>query len=363
MDDPIDAESLLCSLVDIESTTGNEEGVMLYLEEVLGERGMGTSRLEMEDGRFNLLASLGSGEPVLCLNAHSDTMPPSGESLPRPRSGDGRVSGLGACDDKASVTSMLLAISRLREEELRGRLDLLISVDEEVSSRGVRTCVEKGYRCDYAIVGEPTGLVTVTAHSGLIFLDLLVEGSGGHGSSPWKGKNAIRELMSLYKEIEAVISEFPAHPLVGRASTNLGRIEGGDAHNRIADRCEARFDVRVMPGMSVDEALSFIERTVGERASLHVYKKGDPMETGPSSRLLGTVLEVQKEVMGRAPDPMGFRGWTEADPLRNVVGADTLVLGPGKVAQAHSPDEFVAMDEVELAADIYVGVARRLLAG
>ncbi len=355
---------LLCDLVDIDSVTGNEQGVILFLEDRLQRMGASITRYPMGEGRYNLLGSIGSGRPIVCLNAHADTMPPSGQSVPRSVREKGIVRGLGSCDDKASIASMLLALQSLARLELRGRVDLLVSIDEEVSSNGVRTCVQNGYRCDFAIVGEPTGLAPVIAHSGLVFLDLIAKGTGGHGSSPWTGKNAIVSMFELYRDLDGLVSKFPVHALVGRPSTNLGTISGGDATNRIPDRCHATVDVRVMPGMSVSDAIERMRRLVeGRDGEFKVYKRGDPMESDRASRLLDAVLDCESEVLGAPMPPRGFRGWTEADPFRNLLGADTLVLGPGEIAHAHSPNEFIELAQVENAFRIYSSVARRLLGG
>ncbi len=353
---------LLCDLVDIDSVTGNEKEIMSFLEDQLGRIGASITRYPMGQGRYNLLASIGSGSPILCLNAHADTVPPSGGSVPRSVMDGLIVRGLGSCDDKASITAMLFALQELACLRPKGRLDLLVSIDEEVSSNGVRTCVASGYRCDFAIVGEPTGLAPVTAHGGLVFVDLVTRGTGGHGSSPWSGRSAVMSMFELCRELDELVSKFPAHPLVGRPSTNLGIISGGDATNRIPDRCHASVDVRVMPGMSVSDAIDKMRKLVeGMGAEFGVYKRGDPMESAPASRLLEVVASCEEEILGAAIPPSGFRGWTEADPFRNIMGADTLVLGPGNVAQAHSPDEFVELAQVEKAYRIYFGVARRLL--
>ncbi len=362
MTDEIDAVSLLCDLVDIDSVTGSEQAIMGELGERLSDLGASLSRYEMEDGRYNLLASVGQGHPVFCLNAHSDTMPPSGRSVPRASEEEGLIRGLGSCDDKASLTAMIVALSRLGSMEIAGRLDLLISVDEEVASRGVRRCVEGGYRCDYAMVGEPTDLNPVTAHSGIIFFDLVTRGVGGHGSTPWRGRSAIREMVSLWEEVDEVVKAFSSHPLVGRPSTNLGVISGGDSTNRIPTECRGKLDVRVMPGMAVSDAIDRIS-TLAERrnAGCSVYKKGDPFESKLDSALLRLVGEAHNQVLGEGREPIGFRGWTEADPLRNIAGADALVLGPGSVEVAHTEDEYVAISQVLNAADIYTYVARKLL--
>jgi acetylornithine deacetylase/succinyl-diaminopimelate desuccinylase-like protein len=257
---------------------------------------------------------------------------------------------------------MIMAFDGIPEDELEGRFDLLISIDEEVSSRGVRTCIEQGYRCDYAIVGEPTRLAPVTAHSGLMFLDVWTPGIGGHGSRPWEGRSAVLDFMDLYHDLEDLVKGFPSHPLVGNSSVNLGVISAGDATNRIPVSCDGRLDIRVMPGMTVSEALTEIEKLVLDRGStLGVFKRGDPFEIMPDSTLLETVEKVEDEVLDARNEPAGMRGWTEADPFRNMACADSLVLGPGDIGRAHTENELVSLDQVERAAEIYLGVARRLV--
>jgi len=360
--EPSRIEANLCDMVDIESVTGNENQLMSYIQGVLRGYGITYTEIEMGDGRYNLLASVGEGSPVLCLNAHSDTVPPSGRSVAKSRVERGVVYGLGSCDDKASIAAMLGAFLELSKEDLRGRVDLLVSVDEEISSQGVRRCIEKGYHCDYAVVGEPTGLDPVVAHSGLMFLDLVATGSGGHGSSPWTGRNAIEEVFRAYRRLEEVVSSFPSHPVLGPPSTNLGVIRGGDAPNRIPDRCEAKVDVRVMPGTSlsaVEQALIDAVAVLG--SSVRIWKRGKPMEVAQDSKLLSTIVQKVRERTSREARPIGFRGWTEADPFRNDINADALVLGPGQVDKAHSPDESVKLAEVVDAAHIYFETALQLV--
>ncbi len=364
MAEPIDLGKLLCDLVDVQSVTGNESAIIRFLEEMLRELGASIRRFPMEGDRYNLLATIGKGRPVLCLNAHADTMPPCGSSVAKSCSNGGLIRGLGSCDDKASIASMLGAFSSAVDDGLSGRLDLLISVDEEVSSRGVRSCVEAGYRCDFAVVGEPTGLAPVVAHGGLIFLDLATKGTGGHGSSPWTGRNAIVSMVFLYRDLDALVSSFPSHGLVGRPSTNLGFIKGGDSTNRIPESCQAGVDVRVMPGTRVEDVLRAIERMfAGREATFSVFKKGDPMEAVRGSKLLEAVDKAQQDVLGVLIEPRGFRGWTEADPLRNIAGADVLVMGPGQIAQAHSPEEYVELEQVQRACEIYTHLVRQLVGG
>ena len=95
---------------------------MLFLEAELEALGFDSQRIDVESNRWNLLARLGNGSPIICLNAHADTVPPSGESIPDARISDGKIYGLGSCDDKASIAAMICAFRALHDEILIGDL-------------------------------------------------------------------------------------------------------------------------------------------------------------------------------------------------------------------------------------------------
>lgn len=354
---------LLARLVDAPSVFPNEEPALLVLERELTELELAPTRIELSPGRFNILCTIGSGSPRLCLNAHVDTVPPSGKSVPHARIEGDFLYGLGSCDDKASIVAMIMAFKSLAERkvDLGCTVDLLLSVDEECRGQGIPCAIEQGYRCDYAIVGEPTELNVVAAHSGIFFPKLTTRGVSGHGSTPDYGANAIDRMFSLVTQIKAVVADMAPHPLIGKPSLNLGLIHGGDRPNRIPDKCEAALDIRVVPPMPAKDILARIEKICQsvEWAELEVIRYNNPMDTATDSPLVTAVTDGASE-LGLQCNVIGWRGCTDAEGFQTGLQIDTVVLGPGSLAQAHSADEFVSISQVRTAADLYASVVQQL---
>ncbi len=347
---------LLEELVNIPSTSGHEEEIMLFLERELSRQGLNPTLIDLEPGRPNILCSLGTGSPQVCLNAHADTVPPGGASVPRARTDGDIMWGLGTCDDKASVSAMIAAFSYLAANQhlLNGRVDLLISVDEEDGGRGVESVIESGYTCNYAIVGEPTNLDIVHAHSGILFLTLTATGTSAHGSTPALGQNAIWRMTDLVREISGVVTSFSPHPTVGPPSLNLGEIRAGDRPNRVPDTCVAKADIRVVPPADVSRVICEVEKVLAGKgwASYEIERRWEPLDTPVDSTLVKAVL-LAGETIGIKPKLVGWRGATEAEPFSTRLGAQAIVMGPGDLTQAHSGDEFVSISQTRKAVRLY----------
>ncbi len=355
---------LLANLVDIPSVFPEEEEIMLFLEREFGTLGLAPKRIDVADRRFNLLCTIGSGSPRLCLNAHADTVPANGESVPSARIEGDLLFGLGSCDTKASIASMTTAFLELAAErdKLAGTVDLLISVDEEGDGIGVKTAISKGYNCDFAIVGEPTGLNIISAHNGLLFLKLTALGRSAHGCHPSVGINAIERMMALVGELREAVQVFACHPLLGGPSLNLGEIHAGDRPNRVPDRCTARIDIRFPPPATNDQALELARNVIAKYdwASCEIEKRGETLDTPADSPLVAAILQ-SAQAMGLSCEIRGLRGWTEAEPFHTMLGIDAVVLGPGDVKLAHSSREYVSVSETQRAAEFYANIARRIV--
>lgn len=355
---------LLGKLVDIPSVFPDEEELTLFLERELSTLGLKPSRIDVAGRRFNLLCSIGDGSPRLCLNAHADTVPANGESVPSSRIEGDLLFGLGSCDTKASIASMVTAFLDLAADPgmLKGSVDLLISVDEEGDGIGVRTAISKGYKCDYAIVGEPTDLNIICAHNGLLFLRLTTTGKSAHGCHPTLGISAVDRMMSLVGEIRAVVQEFCGHTLTGEPSLNLGEIHAGDRPNRVPDRCVSRIDIRFAPPTTNAEVLAATTAVIDSHdwASYEVEKRGETLDTPLDSPLIAAIRD-SAHASSRQCHIGGLRGWTEAEPFRTMLGIDSVVFGPGCIKQAHTGREFVSISETQSAAVLYSDIAHRLL--
>jgi len=356
---------LLAKLVDIPSVFPNEEEATLFLERELATLGLRPERIHLDESRFNLLCRIGSGSPRVCLNAHIDTVPPKGESVPTARVDGDVIYGLGACDDKASVAAIISAGLEIasRADEFDGGVDVMVSVDEEDGGCGVETAIKQGYKCDYAIVGEPSDLDVVPAHNGLLWLFLTARGVAAHGSAPWAGVNAIERMMGVVEELRNTISVFPPHELTGPMSLNLGMLSGGDLPNRVPASCEAVVDIRLAPPTTLEQVREAVRPVLESRDWLECKsgKGRNGLNTPLDSRLVKTVLECAGE-LGIDSKIVGGRGWTEAESFRTMLGIEAIVCGPGSMKQAHTSNESVKVSEVHKAAELYVRCVERLLA-
>lgn len=354
---------LLRKLVDIPSVFPNEEEALLFLERELAAFGLKPRRIDVEERRFNLLCRIGNGPVRVCLNAHIDTVPPSGGSLPQSRIDGDILYGLGACDDKASIAAIVTAGLEIasRQDEIDIGVDILISVDEEYNARGVESAIRQGYKCDYAIVGEPTGLDLVRVHNGLLWIELATSGVAAHGSSPWVGANAIDRMMEVVRDLRDCISGFPPHPITGPMSLNLGTINGGDLPNRVPENCKAVVDIRLVPPVTLDDARNAITPALESREWLgYSYGKSrECLSTAEDSPLVAALTGAAEDI-GVMSKIIGMRGWTEAEAFATLLGIDAVVCGPGSMAQAHSSNEFVKISETQLAAELYVKTVEKL---
>ena len=309
-------------------------------------------------GKFNLIATLGQGPGGLVLSGHTDTVPYDEK---RWRSDpftlterDGRWYGLGTCDMKGFFPLAIEAARAFLDQPLKQPLIILATADEESSMNGAQSLVAAGRpKGRYAVIGEPTGLRPVRMHKGIMMERLIFEGRSGHSSDPALGNNAMEGMHDALTELMAYRSQLqqyyhnPAFK-VQVPTLNLGCIHGGDNPNRICARCELHFDLRPLPGMQMAELRqAMLERIqpIAERRGLGfrfepLFDGVPPFETPAESAL----VRVCERLTGHTAQAVAFA--TEA-PWLQQLGLETLVMGPGSIDQAHQPDEYLALSQVE----------------
>lgn len=374
------ATEILRDLVRIESVNpfypGGERGevaMTAYLADFFDRLGLAPERREVLPGRENVWAQLDAGDPVgtLLLEAHMDTvtLEPVGAAMLDPQIRDGRMTGRGSCDTKASLAAMLCALESLvpRQRELKANLVVLGSVDEEYLMRGIVAFAADGPKIDAAVVGEPTSLNVVRAHKGLVRWTIETRGRSAHTSRPEVGDNAIYQMVELVAELRAAIEPRLAersHPLLGRPTFTVSTIRGGLGVNIVPDQCAIAVDRRTLPSERPDDVIAELqaiaEQLRRERPHLKI-EIGEPFaniagldtpEDHPFVRLATRVASAH----GGGATPVGVPYGTNAPGLAER-GVPTVVLGPGDIAQAHSEDEWVELDQVERAAELYAQLA------
>jgi acetylornithine deacetylase len=313
-------------LVDIESTTYNEGAVGAFLAEFLAGRGFAVEKMPVEQNaesrstseRFNVYACEPGHTPDVVLSTHMDTVPPF-----IPSSEDEEfIYGRGSCDAKGIIAAQIAAAEKLRQQGLR--VGLLFLVGEERDSAGAKTANQHPRGSRFLINGEPTDNRIALASKGALRAVIRTTGRMAHSAYPELGESATHKMVEALHRILAI--PLPSLDDVGPSTLNIGTIDGGHAPNVIADRAEAQILVRLV---------------------------------GPSDE---TRLAVEEAVEG-----LGTVDFTLEIPfkrLRAVEGLPTMVpvlLGPGSIHVAHTPNEKLAKKELLQAVDLYVEVARQLL--
>jgi len=362
----------------MEAGSAGEGAVGDLVTEWARAEGFASETQEVRPGRNNVIVDLGvPGRPTLALVTHLDTVP-FGQMTDRARSvavEDGKVYGRGACDAKGSLAAMLIALRALRERRHEMPVNVVVAamVDEEHTFQGVMEYVRRltpESRPIAAIVGEPTKLEVVIAHTGVLRFRLETLGRAAHTSRPAEGINAIEKMNAV---LEGLRTAFAAdrpdpHPLVGSATFTVAQIEGGIAPNVVPQSCTAVIDRRMIPGESGPSVLAWLERQLDRlraadpelRVVVHEpFVCSDTLETAADSPIVKAALAARAAVLGPSR-PIGAPFGTDGSKLAARGGIPTIVLGPGDIAQAHTADEWVEVSQLVQAAHIYAGCAHAI---
>ncbi len=331
--------------------------------------GMEVELMPVDDAcrKWNLLAKIGTGTGGLGLAGHTDTVPyDSGAWQSDPfvcTERDQRWYGLGVCDMKCFFPIILQVLAESRDY-LNKPVTLIATADEESAMSGARLLQQRQQSLgDYVLIGEPTGLRPIRQHKGIMMEEIQVLGQSGHSSQPKLGRNAMEAMTDVILELRALRARWAERYRnpgfsVPIPTLNLGCIHGGDNPNRICKSCDLQFDIRVMPGMEVPQIRAEIESCLQPIAVRHDLSiRLNTLFDGVGSFSqddASPFVRLCEELTGQPSGSVAFA--TEA-PFFKALGADTLVLGPGDIAQAHQPDEYLAMNRV----DPMLAIVRKLV--
>jgi succinyl-diaminopimelate desuccinylase len=327
-----------------------------------------------DSGRANVIARVRGGRPgpALMLNAHLDTVPPYGMAVV-PTVEGGRLRGRGAVDMKGALAAMIAVVGRLAAPGVTFDGELLLTgvAGEENGSPGMRALVAAGIGADFAIVGEPTMLRVGRAHKGAMWAQARFRGVATHGSVPQNGVNAVHHAARFVTAVERELApalQHRRHPLLGPATVNVGVIAGGDRPPMVPASCVVQLDRRWLPGEEHARVLAelrdivdrlhrddpqvdaTVEEMPGTAGFVHT-----PLDCPADNPYLGMLCAVAAE-----PEPVGLQFWTDG-ALLAAHGTPAVVCGPGDIAQAHSLDEWVSVDQLHRAAEVYLATAARML--
>jgi acetylornithine deacetylase/succinyl-diaminopimelate desuccinylase family protein len=350
-----------------------EAGMSDFLERWFRERGIPFERQTVSPGRDNLIARYESphGRRTVLFDAHQDTVPTDGMTIDpfAAEIRDGKLYGRGACDIKGGMAAMLIALDRLVRERPEGSASVVMActVDEEFTHTGSSHLATSPHGADVAVVAEPTMLNLVTRHKGAIRWKIRTRGIACHSSTPHLGQNAIYRMAAVVDALAGHAEELAraSDPILGPPTLSVGRIEGGQSVNVVPDWCEIEIDRRVIPGEVPLDCLKRVEvllrRRLGEVdwieflppwVNMPALAPGESGQEGWIDVARGAVAKA----IGRTPEIMGVPYGTDAGPL-GAAGVPCIVLGPGDIAQAHTKDEWIELDQVRAAVDAYYQIA------
>ncbi len=308
--------------------------------------------------KANLIATLGSGPGGLVLAGHTDTVPfDEGRWHSDPlglTERDNRLYGLGSADMKGFFPLAIAAASAFSAASLKQPLILLATADEESSMQGARQLAAAGRpRGRAAIIGEPTSLVPVRMHKGMMMEAVRVTGRAGHSSNPALGNSALEGMHAVMGDLLAYRKELAARFSndffnVAFPTLNLGCIHGGDSPNRICGQAELHFDLRMTPGGDNATIRGEIAQRMKVLAVQHeldielhaLMEDIGPFEQGAQSEL----VQLAETLTGHRAEAVAFA--TEA-PFLQQLGMETIVMGPGSIDRAHQPNEYLELDQIQ----------------
>jgi len=361
---------LLKLLVSIRSANppGNEDKIANFVKVFLVKNGIDVTIVPLEKGRSSVVARIrgaGSGSVVLC--GHLDTVNADEQkwSVPpfEPRIDQQRMWGLGSADMKSGVVVILEMAKLIAQSNLTLKKDfvLALTADEESAYRGAASVTESGLIDDaeFLIIAEPTAGKVYCGQKGELWLEVEFSGKAAHGSLPELGVNAILPAARFCLDLAEVANTFREHVGRGRSTVNIGQFNGGWQVNIVPDTTKVRLDSRVVSDeekrMVVDlvqrlgqEAIAntgagFTTRTIAYKAPI-ISDTNNPYVQSFLRAAAGNHSQAEIEIAPYSTDGVA---------IIPKLGIPMVVYGPGDIAQAHRPDEFLELSSLYQALDVF----------
>ena len=341
-----------------------EAMVAKHVVAVLDGMGARVAIAEVLPSRPNVSGFFDFGAPTtIIFEAHLDTVPVDNMAV-APFGGevrDGRLYGRGACDVKGPMAAMLCAIEAARGGKPRHNVLFAAVSDEEYQFHGVRQLLGairalSAQPPAFAVIAEPTLLEPVTAHKGVARWRATARGVPAHSSTPHLGRNAIyamADAVAALRAHAARLAERQPHPELGTATLSVGTIRGGTAVNVVPDVCEVEIDRRLVAGETpagAAEELREILDPLGVELSAPVME-APAFESRPGSAAVRAAIRASRAA--RAAGRMLAVSYCTDAAFYPRAGIDAVVFGPGSIEQAHTADEWIAVEQLELGVIAY----------
>jgi [amino group carrier protein]-lysine/ornithine hydrolase len=309
------------------------------------------------DNVGNVIATKGSGRPVILLCGHMDTVP---GRIPV-RIENGYLYGRGASDAKSSLIAMLLAASEFPKQ--RGTIIFAGVVDEEGNATGIKELVRSKTTIDYAIFGEPSGISNITiAYKGRFAFRLTCDvGTSAHASAPWLAKNSIEEVYDFWQAIQLELGRLDSRSdKSNKVTCSLTEISGGSSHNVTPQKCKITVDIRIPTtntSRKIQELVASIVKEVSikrnVRATYRVEDMTEPFEADHTSPLVRALSLSIIDVCRKRPILLRKTGTGDMNILGNAFRIPVVTYGPGDPHSSHTVDERIRIAEYISSIEVY----------
>jgi acetylornithine deacetylase len=355
-------KNLLKNLVDIYSPPGKEEEILEYTEGYLKAEGLPVVKQVVDDDRFNLVVLPEDEEIDLCFVGHLDTITAYNLDDYGFYEEEDVIYGLGTADMKAGCAAMIEAyITLVKKKGKPPPVGLALVVGEEEDSLGAKTLMRE-YSFPWAIVAEPTNMAPCLGHYAYLEVLLRTRGKRAHSSMPELGHNAIESMLKLLLKI----TEYATTTSNGLVY-NIRELSGFPGGFVVPDTCEAWLDIHLPPNSRIDTLKSELEQLVESAAKsisgLDPYLRFVDTHAGyhiAADRPLVKKLKNAFTKMSLPWEPQDFRSSSDGNVLW-AAGVDPIILGPGRLEEAHNPEEFISFAQVVQAAQLYLDFSLSLV--
>ena len=361
-------EEILTELIRFRSIVGQDNApITRWIAQYLDRFGVAAQILPGPEGdRANLFATIGPRDvPGLILSGHMDVVPaqePQWSADPfQLRVAGERLFGRGASDMKGFLAAALAIVPKLVALKPARPIHLAFSYDEEAGCRGVPHLIARlpslCARPAAAVIGEPSGLRPILAHKGKAAARVEIQGRAGHSSRPDLGLNAIHAMGRVIAAADDAAARLRSGPLdpvfePPYSTIQIGTIRGGEALNIIPDRCAVEIEARAIAGASPAALLEPVREALERLRAQGFQTDWRPIAAYPALSLPAEapIARLLSQITGAPPIPAVSYG-TEAG-LYQAAGIDAIICGPGDIARAHKPDEYVTRAELAACVDL-----------
>ena len=368
-------KELLKKLIQAETTT--EKGEIAAAEIIsaeLSRLGIDSRIDNWDQTRANIIAQVKSNgrRTALLFACHLDVVGPGEAVWSNPafaaEEKDGKIYGRGSTDMKGGIAAIVTAINQIVDSgtKLQGDIIFVALAGEETDSCGAERFIsDHGWLPELAgvIIPEPTDFSIVTAHRGMLWLEIATKGKAAHSSTPELGINAINSMRSVLDELESYKITAEPHKLLGECSMSVNTIAGGKTLNVIPDKCSIGIDIRTLPALNPQNIITDIEKILTKLnsenpqfdAEVSVLRQVQPLETDSSCDFVKDFCSCLGTNQTKAV------GFTTDGPFFASLGAPVVIFGPGKPELCHKLDEYIEIGDVEKAVEHYKNIILKFL--